>query len=91
MSPFVRHRLFPCGWQFARFSAGSEAIDRMLAFRDWLRAHEEDRRHRAAENGEESNLRVASSFTAGPRNYEHEKKEPLYANQIRICSNFRDA
>ena len=26
------------------FSAGCEEIDRMLAFRDWLRVHKDDRR-----------------------------------------------
>lgn len=30
-------------WQLHVFSAGCEEIDRMLAFRDWLRTHETDR------------------------------------------------
>jgi len=30
-------------WQLHVFSAGCEEVERMLAFRDWLRAHENDR------------------------------------------------
>jgi GrpB-like predicted nucleotidyltransferase (UPF0157 family) len=32
-------------WQVHVFSAGCEEIERMLAFRDWLRAHADDRRY----------------------------------------------
>src|SRR5689334_10427205 len=44
---WFKHRLFkaPCmEGNLHVFSAGSEEICRMLAFRDWLRMHEEDRR-----------------------------------------------
>ena len=30
-------------WQLHVFTAGCEEIERMLAFRDWLRTHDEDR------------------------------------------------
>ena len=44
---WFEHRLFKThrtGANLHVFSTGHEEIDRMLAFRDWLRIHEEDRR-----------------------------------------------
>jgi GrpB-like predicted nucleotidyltransferase (UPF0157 family) len=44
---WFEHRLFKTPHKDGNlhiFSAGSEEIGRMLAFRDWLRTHEEDRR-----------------------------------------------
>jgi GrpB-like predicted nucleotidyltransferase (UPF0157 family) len=43
---WFEHRMFRCGrvdLNLHVFSAGASEIDRMLAFRDWLRTHPEDR------------------------------------------------
>jgi GrpB-like predicted nucleotidyltransferase (UPF0157 family) len=63
------------------FSAGCEEIERMLAFRDWLREHDEDRRIY-----EETKRKLAARTWKHGQHYADAKSEVIQAILVRALS-----
>ena len=63
------------------FSAGCEEIDRMLAFRDWLRVHKDDRRLY-----EEAKRELAARTWKQTQNYADAKSEVVQKILARALS-----